>query len=73
MRSASGPAYVEVLFLESARIYRLDAGRAGFDDALRTLQDAEARGSTVVVALESIDSDVIEDVRTPGVAPPAAS
>jgi len=62
-----------VLFLQSARIYRLFTGRPGFDAALRTLQDAEAEGGMVVVGFDSLDSDVIEEVRTHGVAPPAAS
>jgi hypothetical protein len=73
VRSAAGPDHIEVLFLQSARIYRLLTGRPGFDAALRTLQNAEAEGGTVVIGLDSLDSDVIEEVHTHGVAPPTTS
>ena len=54
--------HVEVLFLESARIYRLLRERPDFDELLDRLRLAEG-GGTLRVELASPDSDVIEDVQ----------
>ena len=53
--------HVEVLFLESARIYRLPRARPDFDELLGRLRE----GETVQVAFTPPDGDVIDDVQAP--------
>jgi hypothetical protein len=59
VRGSDEDDHVEVLFLESARIYTLSRKRSDFDDVLARL----APGRPVTVGLASLDADVIEDVR----------
>ena len=65
VRSREDADYVEVLFLESARIYKLPRKQPRFDELLHRLQVAEREGQLVNLALASPRSDVIEDVRIP--------
>jgi hypothetical protein len=59
VRGSDEDDHVEVLFLESARIYTLSRKRSDFDEVLARL----APGRPVTVGLASLDADVIEDVR----------
>jgi hypothetical protein len=54
-----GSDHVEVLFLESARVYRLDRARPDFDELLGRLQE----GRRVRVTTAPPDGEVIEDVQ----------
>lgn len=63
VRSGPGDAFVEVLFLESARPYRLSTGHPHFDRLLGLLRRAIAPPRVVKVHLASLDSDVIQGVR----------
>lgn len=63
VREADGPDHVEVLFLESSRIYRLDTGSPEAAELVDRLRAADAEGRAVEVGLESLDTDLIEDVR----------
>lgn len=62
VRIREGADHVEVLFLESARIYRLPNDCPGFDQLLRSLRDAEASRQPVRVALASPLGVIIQDV-----------
>ncbi|NTU90438.1 MAG: hypothetical protein HGB29_02600 [Chlorobiaceae bacterium] len=53
---------VEVLFLESARFYRLQKGNADYVGMLARLKDAMTAGETVTLCFDAIDSDLIEEV-----------
>lgn len=53
---------VEVIFLESARFYRLPRKNPAFDDIVKRLRDAMSHGHTLDVGVASLDSDIIEDV-----------
>ena len=57
------PEAVEVMFYESARIYRLWRANPDFEAALRTLQSAKASGDAVSVTLSKQDEEIIETVR----------
>ena len=63
IRSMEGVDHVEVLFLESARIYTLLRQQPGFDELLELLREAEHERRAVRVGLASLDSDAIEDVQ----------
>jgi hypothetical protein len=58
VRGSDEDDQVEVLFLESPRIYTLSRKRSDFDEVLARL----APSSPVRVGLASLDADVIEDV-----------
>lgn len=62
IRTREGADHVEVLFLESARIYRLPNDCPGFDQLLRSLRDAEASRQPVRVVLASPLGEIIRDV-----------
>ncbi|MFQ5526720.1 MAG: hypothetical protein ACE5GX_10715 [Thermoanaerobaculia bacterium] len=61
VREPEGEGYVEVMFLESARIYRLERESPAFEEALRLLTQA-VEGGVLRISLASIDSDTIEHV-----------
>jgi hypothetical protein len=63
IREQKGVDYVEVIFLESARFYRLLKENPAFDEILASLRDAESKGRPVQVRRASIGSDVIEYAR----------
>ncbi len=52
----------EVLFLESARIYRLPPTTPRYEDLLQRLRASEASGRRVRVRLTEAHGEVIEDV-----------
>ena len=55
--------FTEVLFLESSRIYHLPAANKEYQSILRKLEKAFSEGKSVRVCFDSIESDVIEEVR----------
>lgn len=59
VRGSDEDDQVEVLFLESPRIYTLSRKRSDFAEVLARL----APNRPVTVGLASLDADVIEDVR----------
>jgi hypothetical protein len=63
IRSGADIDHVEVLFLESAIIYKLLTEQPGSDALLERLRKAEVAQRAVSVGLASLDSDVIEDVQ----------
>lgn len=63
IRAAETTDFVEVVFLESARFYRLERSNRNFTEALELMQRAWSEGGTVMVALEAPDSDVIFKVK----------
>ena len=56
-----GAGDVEVLFLESARLYRLPNDSPGFDRILERLRGAESSQRTVRVTFDSLGG-IIRDV-----------
>ncbi len=54
--------YVHVVFLESARFYKLMKTNPNFVSILELLESARATESVLNIVLASVDSDVIEDV-----------
>jgi hypothetical protein len=59
VRGSEEEDHVEVLFLESARIYRLERARPDLDELLGRLRE----GRRVRVVFTPPDGDVIEDVQ----------
>lgn len=59
IRGSEEADHVEVLFLESARIYVLERARPDFDQLLARLRE----GHKVRITTAPPDSDVIEDVQ----------
>jgi hypothetical protein len=62
IREPEGADHVEVLFLQSARIYELRRSHPSFDPLLERLHAARAEQRVVTVRLASPDGDVVEDV-----------
>ncbi len=56
----------DVMFFESARIYKLLRGHARYDEAVRVLRDALAAGRLVQVRLSAPHGDVIESLEDAG-------
>lgn len=63
IRSSRGADHVDVLFLESPRIFKLLGPQEGFDELLERLRGAERERRAVRVGLASLDSDAIVDVQ----------
>lgn len=63
IRDHKGADHVEVVFLESARFYRLSRKNPAYDQALRLLREALAKKSILKVRVASLDSEMIEEVR----------
>jgi hypothetical protein len=63
IREPMGAGYVEAVFLESARFYRVLKGNPAYSEILRRLREAEAKGGVVTVKLASSDSDIIDGVQ----------
>jgi hypothetical protein len=61
-----GRADWEVVFLESARFYRLVGSPAAVDSMVQTLIGALGRGGRVTVRLVSLGGADIDEVRAPG-------
>ena len=66
VREPSGANHVEVVFLESARFYRLFRTNPHYAILLKRLQDAIAKGRGARVRLTSPHGDIIEDVQELG-------
>ena len=66
IRGRKDSDYVEVIFLESARFYRLSTANSGFERIMEHLRDALAERRVLHVRLASPDSDVIEEIEIPG-------
>ena len=58
VRGSEEEGHVEILFLESARVYRLERARGDFGDLLGQLRE----GRRVRITTAPPDSDVIEDI-----------
>jgi hypothetical protein len=65
VRSPEGADHVEVVFLESARFYRLPKSHPRFTELVALLRRAAAESQVLAVQLASPASDVIEDVSSP--------
>lgn len=55
--------HVEVMFFESARIYRLERAAQEYDAVLRALRAAAASGARVQVRVTAPHGDAIDEVR----------
>jgi hypothetical protein len=64
IREPEGRDYCEVVFLESARFYRLLKANPAFGEIIGTLRKAMGMVRPVKVVLAAVNSDVIEDVQT---------
>jgi hypothetical protein len=62
IREPKGADDVDVVFLESARFYKLPRAHPRFNRILSQLRYAMARGRLVQVRLTSPHGDIIEDV-----------
>jgi hypothetical protein len=62
IRRKEGADFVEVVFLESARFYRLKKENPSYDNILRNLENALSDAKPIKVGFESIESGVIEEV-----------
>lgn len=63
IREPKGADDVEVMFLESARIYRLPRAHPRYARMTRLLREAMSSGRALKIMLASPESDVIEDVQ----------
>lgn len=66
IRDQTDSEYVEVMFLESARFYKLSTDNSSFQKIMERLRDALAKRHVLNVRLASPDSDVIEEVEITG-------
>jgi hypothetical protein len=62
IRDRAGAEYVEVVFLESARFFRLLRKNPTFDDSYKRLREAIGKGRVLQVGLASPESDLIEEI-----------
>jgi len=62
IRERSSPDYAEIVFLESARFYKLRKSNPKFSRIKILLMDAQSENKTLKVYLSSLESDIIEDV-----------
>ena len=60
------PGHAEVMFFETARIYRLLRTNSTYKSALRLLHKATTGGTSVRVRFVKVHGDVIEAVRAKG-------
>ena len=63
IREREGRDYCEVVFLESARFYRLPKANPAFGEIIGTLRKAMGMGRPVKVVLAAVNGDMIEDVQ----------
>lgn len=64
IRDTGEPDCSEIIFLESARFYRLDGNNRKYKKLQTLFKEAMSKGIPVEVELESIDSDIILDATT---------
>jgi len=62
VRQEAGTENMEVVFLESARFYKLQRKNPKFEAILREVREAIAQKQRVRVLLDSPNGDVLEDV-----------
>ncbi len=62
IREPKGASHVEVVFLESARFYRLLHQNHAYDEILALLRDALAKRQALKIRFSSPQSDVIEGI-----------
>jgi hypothetical protein len=62
IRKRIGAESVDVLFLESARFYKLSRAHPDFDRILGELEDAQKSRRVLKVRLASLDSEVLLDI-----------
>lgn len=65
IREQKGADDVEVMFFESARIYRLPRDNPRYAEMMRLLREAMASGRVLTIRLASLESEVIEQVQPP--------
>jgi hypothetical protein len=65
VRERRGAESVDVMFLESARVFRLPRAHPSFDRVLGQLRDAVAHRHVLSVTLAAPDGELIEDVHGP--------
>lgn len=63
VRERKGANYLEVMFLESARIYKLFEENPAYREILRHLRAAEGKNRSLKVRCASVESEVIEEVQ----------
>jgi hypothetical protein len=63
IRFTEDPHPVEVLFLESSRIYHLLKTNDRYYSILNKLEETSFKKKPIRVCFESIDSDIIEEIR----------
>jgi hypothetical protein len=66
IREQKGAKYLEVVFLESARFYKLSREHPEFARVLRQLREAKEKKSAVRVLTDVPEGDVIKDVEASG-------
>ena len=64
IRGEKGGGDAEVMFFESARIYRLPRAHPRFAEMMRLLREAMAGGRVLTIRLASLESDLIEQVQS---------
>lgn len=57
--------HLEVMFLESARFYKLPTANPGFERVADFLRNAAETRQVLRITLSSPDGDIIEDVQKP--------
>lgn len=62
IREQNEDDFLEVVFLESARFYRLSRKHRAFDSIVQRLREAMKSGRKLDIALAAPDSDLIEEV-----------
>ena len=62
IRPGNGAPYSEVVFLESARFYKLYRNNPRYDEILKNLRHALAKGRALKVRLASPEGDIVENV-----------
>jgi len=65
IREPQGAEYVQVVFLESARFYKLSRKNAKFDQIFGLLHEALVKKRALQVRSATPHGDVIEEVRAP--------
>jgi hypothetical protein len=63
IRESPDDDFAKVVFLESARFYRLLRGHSDYERLLKLLRDAMNDRRALKVGLARVDSDIIEDVQ----------
>jgi hypothetical protein len=63
IREPEGRDYCEIVFLESARFYRLSKANQAFGEVIGTLRKAMGMGRPVRVVLATVNGDMIEEVQ----------